>query len=694
MIGDRQKTILISEPQSIGALPYLPYMWGVLKTYCEREAGLDGAFRWLNPIYDRATAEQLLSPYDGVPVDVIGLSCYMWNWSLQCRLAQLIKERWPDCLVVAGGPHPDYKDPAFFEKHPFIDVIVVQDGEIAFSKILCKVLAHDRDFADIPGLVLPNPNAPWHLATGKAELPTHFEHSPYLEQRTYYEPFIARYADGVQAVWETNRGCPYACSFCDWGSNTMSKVRRFDMARIFDEVDWFGHTGLRHVLSVDANFGIFPRDLEIADRICDVHKQYGAPDGFYYSPAKNNPGRTGEIAKKLHEAMATEYPLALQHTREEVLKCVDRSNISVEKQLASIEGFKANGVRVIIQLIMGMPGDTYDLWKACLTDLMEFGLHHGFEFYHFNLLPNAPASSDDYRKEWQLETFRRYAAQFNMPRHKSGLSKHLETYEVVASKTYTRKDWVKMATFAHIIVALHNFSLTKRIAQYLRLTHDVSYVDFYSVVVEEFLADSDVLESVKRVFEIVLDDDLPDADRTFEMEVEGIPEVPYLLEPSQWAAVQICMTSERFYADLGRFLVDRYQDIDGLASVVDYQRNVIVLPNYDHRQGGEFSTDLDWPAYFKTADELVGHRALDEPAPLPHGRVQIADSVFGPLKSSFSWVNEVGRMRWAAWIRVTLCCRRGIRNLELQDMRVVAGDDALAGGQTALPTAGQARSFV
>jgi len=691
MVCDRQRSILISEPQSGGPVPYLPYMWGVLKTYCELTAGLEGAFHWLNPIYGKAAAEQLLAPHNGSTVDVAGLSCYMWNWSLQCRLAQLIKERWPDCLVVAGGPHPDYKDPAFFDKYPFIDVIVVQDGEIAFSKILCKVLASDKDFTDIPGLILPNPNELWHLATGKAELPTVFEHSPYLEQRTYYEPFIAKYPGGVQAVLETNRGCPYACSFCDWGSNTMSKIRRFDMARIFDEVDWFGRAGLLHVLSVDANFGIFPRDLEIADKLCNVNQQYGAPKSFYYSPAKNNPDRTREIGKKLHEGMAIEYALALQHTRQEVLDCVDRSNISVEKQLASIEEFKASGVPVLVQLIMGMPGDTYDLWKACLTDLMERGLHHSFEFYYFNLLPNAPAASEDYRKEWQLETFRRYASQFNMPRERVATSELLETYEVVASKTYTREDWVKMATFAHIVIALHNFSLTKRIAQYLRLTHDISYFDFYSAVIEEFLAGTDVLDSVKQVFEKVLVDDLPDADRTFEMDVEGFPEVPYLLEPSQWAAVRICMTIDRFYSDLEHFLIARYPDVKGLASVVAYQRSVILLPNYDHRQGGEFSTDLDWLAYFEAADELVGQRALDEPAPLPQGRVQIADRTFGPFKNYLYWVNEVDTRRWAVWIAVTLSNQRSSRNLEFQDMRVVAGGDAGARGNTLLAPTGQFR---
>ena len=41
------------------------------------------------------------------------------------------------------------------------------------------------------------------------------------------------------ASWETNRGCPFSCAFCDWGSATASKVSRMHLDRIYKELDWF-----------------------------------------------------------------------------------------------------------------------------------------------------------------------------------------------------------------------------------------------------------------------------------------------------------------------------------------------------------------------------------------------------------------------------------------------------------------------
>ena len=87
---------------------------------------------------------ELLKPSSGRAIDVLGLSCYTWNWRLQCAIAAEVKRSDPDCFVVVGGPEPDYKDPAFFRLNPAIDAIAVKDGEITFSAILDKLVVGDR----------------------------------------------------------------------------------------------------------------------------------------------------------------------------------------------------------------------------------------------------------------------------------------------------------------------------------------------------------------------------------------------------------------------------------------------------------------------------------------------------------------------------------------------------------------------
>ena len=61
--------------------------------------------------------------------------------------------------------------------------------------------------------------------------------SPYL--LGLLDPFGAAQAG---AVIETNRGCPYGCTFCDWGSATLSRIRKFSLDRVFAELEWSART--------------------------------------------------------------------------------------------------------------------------------------------------------------------------------------------------------------------------------------------------------------------------------------------------------------------------------------------------------------------------------------------------------------------------------------------------------------------
>ena len=77
------------------------------------------------------------------------------------------------------------------------------------------------------------------------------------------------YADvpGTAVTIETNRGCPYGCTFCDWGSATLSRIRKFDLQRVFDEIEWCAKTHMQGIGPADSNFGIFERDVGIAERV-------------------------------------------------------------------------------------------------------------------------------------------------------------------------------------------------------------------------------------------------------------------------------------------------------------------------------------------------------------------------------------------------------------------------------------------
>jgi putative methyltransferase len=681
-----RKTVLISEPNAADTpAPFLPYVWAILKSYWERH-GDRRAYKWVDPIFRSGAPADLYRPYRHTSIDVLGLSCYTWNWQVQCAIAQQVKARNPRSLVIAGGPHPDYKDPDFFRKHPYIDLIAVKDGEATFAAILARLQAGDRDFASIAGLYRPGADgAP--VFTGPPRLPESFDYSPYVEQSAYYERLFKQQTV-FHATWETNRGCPFSCSFCDWGSSTMSAVRRFDLQRVEAELEWLARNRVVMLFLADANFGILPRDLGIAECLNRLRDRYGYPKYLTYTASKNHPERAVAIARKFAESgVCPTHSLSIQHTDAAVLAATDRANIAAAKQIEAAKALLSSRIPIDVQLILGMPGDTLERWKRCLTDLMEWGVHEEYYTFFYHLLPNAPASEPEFIDRWEVGTIERTTfSDPRRPREKAPVAAFLHTRSrlIVQSKTYSQADWVGMATYATLVKALHNASVTRAIAIYLRLTHAVPYATFYDRLADEFLARWPPGRNWHGALVQHFVDFLRDEAATDHMEVEQLPRLPFRLDPARWFLAQVCLRFDEFFDALGQYLLERYPSAKNLASVIDYQRNVVILPTYNRLVGKTFRTDCDWVQYFAQAWGRTGVESLDEPVATPGAEVSVMDQTCGEQSyfvHPLDWGSGDRQDRWLQWIHHTVLHRNSAAKNNFQLLRLDSHSRAVAGAR-------------
>ena len=51
---------------------------------------------------------------------LVAFSCFVWNWNWNMQMAQMIKKKWPECIILIGGWQPPMADRSsgFFKKHP------------------------------------------------------------------------------------------------------------------------------------------------------------------------------------------------------------------------------------------------------------------------------------------------------------------------------------------------------------------------------------------------------------------------------------------------------------------------------------------------------------------------------------------------------------------------------------------------
>lgn len=682
----RPLNVLISEPQGIVGedqferpRAYLPYVWAVLKTHYEETSQL-GTCRWLSPVWNGGLGDDVLARYGDIPIDVLGLSCYTWNWRIQCSIAEAVKAAHPLCLVVAGGPDPDYKDPEFFERHPYVDAIAVKDGEITFTRVLDALSRGDLDLCQIPGLYLPSPRGP--RLTADPEVPRLFQTSPYAAQGEHLADLMKDSGATFDAVLETNRGCPYGCSFCDWGSNTMSKIRKFDIDRVKADLDWLGAHRIDRFMLVDANFGILPRDVEIADLINSTRDRHGGfPRYVFWSAAKNHPDRVVSIAEKLAESgVCTSHALSIQHTHPEVLAATARSNISPERQVSVVKALMESWVPIEVQLILGLPGDTPARWRDCLTDLMEWGIHEDYLVMTYRLLPNAPAAEPSYIEQWGLGWIDRVThdlAVRDLAAPRSLLAQHERL--VVTSSSYDAADWVQMATEAAFIKALHNTGLTQKLAVYLRLTHDIPYRSFY----DRLLHDPDGPALLSELWEQVAahyTEFLADEWASDHIPVVGVPGFDLALHPSYWLYVALCRDLDRLFAEIGTSLSRAYPDATFLDEVVRYQYQVVVTPHLAVESGVALDMSRDWATYFAAARGRDGSDSMPEPTRMAPSTVLAGGRRSGDpgrdpdrpgyYERDFSWQAGDPESLTARWIKSVVLGRNSAAINTVSDLTV------------------------
>jgi len=333
-------------------------------------------------------------------------SHYIWNSLRMLTYAARVKAENPLALNIHGGPDvPKYERDVeqYFFDHPYVDITVHGEGEITICEILEALEAAlltteplDLSLLDTvaglsyrgtDGLIVRTPDRP--RITDLDDIP-----SPYLTGE--FDVFGEVGVPNV--ILETNRGCPYGCTFCDWGSATASSIRRFNLDRVFDELAWCARNGISSVGLADANFGTFERDVEIARRTAELKGIYGFPRHFGTNYAKNSVKHLKPIVEILVEAKILAMGLlSLQSMDEGTLTTINRSNIKLKKYEALAAEFRANRLPLYVDLMMGLPGSTV---KSFCNDLQECVDREVYPKVHpTQLLINSPMNDPEYRKQ-------------------------------------------------------------------------------------------------------------------------------------------------------------------------------------------------------------------------------------------------------------------------------------------------------
>ena len=337
---------------------------------------------------------------------VVGFGNYVWNLELSTDLAKEIKSINPETLIVFGGPNFPLENNSreeWLRKRPFVDIYVVGDGEESFTKIVdAWYETHNTDKVkqkEIPGC--------YSLVNDKLHKTGEF--SPRIEDLDKIpSPYLKGYLDKflvdsrLSPLLESNRGCPFTCTFCVDGTNSRSKVYHKSVTRFEQELEYVAtHYEGKMLTIADLNFGMYSRDIEISHGIAKIKEKYDYPYYIQVSAGKNNKPRILECASILKGSMGL--AASVQSLDKDVLDNVKRNNISEQQLLEMTQAGNEMSANTYSEVILALPGDSKEKHFNTVLKLADSGIKI-ISMYQCMILEGSELGSGISKDYWKMQT--------------------------------------------------------------------------------------------------------------------------------------------------------------------------------------------------------------------------------------------------------------------------------------------------
>jgi radical SAM superfamily enzyme YgiQ (UPF0313 family) len=443
-------------------LVYLPQTWYGFKRYYELNGRHADSWEWIPPVisYHQWTIDEIIQEALSCKADVYMFSSYMWSWEIIRVVASAIKDELPNSVIVLGGPHQHttYSQPfLYFKEHPYFDVAArpSEYGEYFITDMLDQLFEGDIDWSTVRGSF-------YRKGYGPEGNKREFKYPPdVIRANIDHAREISKYANNIGSalgiMYETNRGCMYKCIYCEWGGGTNTKVVIKDLDNIKDDISFFRELNINTTWITDANFGILPRDPEIA-KLFSSQNDYMKFVGITGLAKSKVEKRQAVLEPLIQSGLVTLYQLSIQTVDQQILDNILRTDIPLEDNIGLAKKLiETYDIDVIVELILGLPGMKVETFyketalEYTLLNSVKPHTHH----VPLYVLPDSPVANPAYLEKYQIklapiaidesmellhDANSKYVQQFKSKNFKLENTLHIP----ISSYSYSVEDWKEM----------------------------------------------------------------------------------------------------------------------------------------------------------------------------------------------------------------------------------------------------------
>lgn len=447
-----------------------------LKTYIDiNYTDIASKINWLLPQQEYLGDQLLIDMCNNEKVDLLCTSHYIWSHDILIPQLARIKNK-ISAKIVAGGPSIDvHVNDNFFQKYPFIDYSIYGAGEKAFADLIKSELEQKKIIAFNTSNIAYRDKTNQKTVVAKFEYVPALPVSPYVHNKELFSQmvkYVQNLGHDVAVPFAMTRGCPYACTFCDWNAGLSNKVTR-SKARYEDDIDLFAELGVKTLYLADANIGQWDDDIAMISYMAKKNIEENA--GFQVE------GNLSKLRKKnnlkIYHLMAQGklinkygFIFSVQDINKQVLDNIDRPDVTWEVHremiLELLDHYPDYVVK--LQLIQGLPGQTLESWRETLRTISK---ERVIAYIFVNeLLMTSPAALDpEYKEKFNFK----YS---HAERYTSRKSAHKFYRGTIPQScfSFTQLDFVKMVCLSQI---------------YLLIMAVRTFVDDYKNIDVEFIVD-------------------------------------------------------------------------------------------------------------------------------------------------------------------------------------------------------------
>ncbi len=403
----------------------------------------------INDQLDKITADIYKSG-----ADIYTFSCYIWNITMTLEIADRLKKVNPDCKIILGGPEVSFDSAEILENHPYIDYIVMGEGEETLKELLDCISKGKGAVEEIKGItyrsidnsIIVNQSRP--LIEDLDIIP-----SP-------YNSADIKALEGKLIYYETSRGCPFNCSYCL--SSTIRGVRYFSMERIKKDLSLLIEHNVKLVKFVDRTFNCDK------DRTMEIFK--------FLLQSKKNTSFHFEIAAHLLDDEMLDFletvpeglfqlEIGVQSTNDLTVEAINRKT-NFEKIKENVKRLRRVGnMHLHLDLIAGLPGEDYQTFTKSFNDVYELE-PHALQLGFLKLLKGS--------------NIRRQAKQYGYK------FTSISPYEILESNTLSYKELLVLKGIEDVVEKYHNSGAFGVTLKYILRTYYKSPFKFFEDLAQYF----------------------------------------------------------------------------------------------------------------------------------------------------------------------------------------------------------------